>query len=351
MARLPRVALVGANGMLAVAVKRLLGAAGNPPAELDLPGFDVSDREAVRRGLGELGPELIVNCAAYTDVDGCEAREELAAQVNGQGPGYLAEAARELGAALVHLSTDYVFDGAKGEPYTEEDPPNPLCAYGRSKLLGERRVLESGLDRFYVVRTSWLYGPGGKNFVETIARLAGERDELRVVADQVGCPTYTEDLAQAIFRLLGWGAVGVARSAAGGEAARLPDATGPWSIAGGGGSQTPHPLPVTRHPSPPYGIYHASGEGSCTWHAFAEEIVARLREGGPVRVRAVRPIRTEEYPVAARRPSYSVLSKEKLRRATGASLPPWPDALRRYFAVRSTVALTPTDDGPRTTDI
>ena len=326
MTRLPRVALVGANGMLAGAIRRLLGAAGLPPAELDLPGFDVTDREAVRRALGELGPELIVNCAAYTDVDGCETREELATRVNGEGPGYLARAARELGATLVHFSTDYVFDGVKGEPYAEEDPPNPLCAYGRSKLLGERRVLESGLERFYVVRTSWLYGPGGKNFVETIGRLAAERDELRVVADQVGSPTYTEDLARAVFRLLGWGAPG-----------------------GEPGLAQASPSPVTRHPSPPYGIYHASGEGSCTWHAFAGEIVGRLREGGPVRARAVRPIRTEDYPVAARRPPYSVLSKEKLRRATGASLPPWPDALRRYFAVRSIVAPTPTDNnGQRT---
>jgi dTDP-4-dehydrorhamnose reductase len=308
--------------MLARAVKGLLRAAGNPPAELDLPGFDVTDREAVRRALGELGPELVVNCAAYTDVDGCETRAELATRVNGEGPGYLAEAARELGATLVHLSTDYVFDGAKREPYTEEDPPNPLCAYGRSKLLGERRVLESGLEKCYVVRTSWLYGPGGKNFVETIARLAGERDELRVVADQVGSPTYTEDLAPAIFRLLGWGVVNAPRSA-------VPVEPAPAD---------PTPPPVTRRPSPPYGIYHASGEGSCTWHAFAEEIVARLREQGPVRARAVQPIRTEDYPVAARRPPYSVLSTEKLRRATGASLPPWPDALRRYFAARSTVS-------------
>ena len=196
-----RLALIGGNGMLAKMVRE------RAPSEyevfpFDLPEFDITDRNVVFSTMEKLRPDVIVNCAAYTDVDGCETNEETALLVNGRGPGYLAEAAKELGATLVHISTDYVFDGTKNSPYTEEDVTNPQSAYGRSKLLGERAILESGLDKFFIVRTSWLYGPGGKNFVETIARLATEREELRIVADQIGSPTLTDDLARAIFNLL-----------------------------------------------------------------------------------------------------------------------------------------------------
>jgi dTDP-4-dehydrorhamnose reductase len=143
---------------------------------------------------------VIINCAAFTNVDACETQEALATRVNGDGPGHLARTAHRLGAALLHVSTDYVFDGQKGRPYGEDDPPNPRSAYGRSKRAGEEAILASGLERWFIVRTSWLYGPGGKNFVETILRLAQEREELRVVADQIGTPTYSEHLAAAIFR-------------------------------------------------------------------------------------------------------------------------------------------------------
>ncbi|MFU8858234.1 MAG: dTDP-4-dehydrorhamnose reductase [Deferrisomatales bacterium] len=295
----PTLALIGAKGMLAGAVARGVPA-GWRVVGYDLPELDLADRDGVLRTLEGLGPEVIVNCAAYTDVDGCEAREDLANRVNGEGPGHLAEAARRLDAVLVHLSTDYVFDGTKNEPYVEDDPPSPLGAYGRSKLLGEQRVLASGHSRCFVVRTSWLYGPGGKNFVETIARLAGEREELRVVADQVGCPTYTEDLARALVTLL----------------ALVPTSHG------------------TGNRAPPYGIYHFSNEGSCSWHGFALEITARLRERGPVRARAVLPISTAEYPTPARRPPYSILSKQKYITATGQPVPHWKDGLTRYFESR-----------------
>jgi dTDP-4-dehydrorhamnose reductase len=257
---------------------------------LDLPDFDMTDRAQVLDVLGRFGPGVIINCAAYTNVDGCESNEDTAARVNGDAPGYLAEAAKKSGAFLVHISTDYVFDGFGSRPYTEEDPAGPLSAYGRTKLLGEKAVLASGLDRFSIVRTSWLYGPRGKNFVETIARLAREREELRIVADQVGSPTYTEDLARALFALL-------ARE--------------------------------TR------GICHFSNEGVCSWHEFAEAIVQQMRESGEeVRVRKIIPIKTEEYPLPAKRPAYSVLSKEKYKRVTGAEVPHWRDGLRRYFEKR-----------------
>jgi dTDP-4-dehydrorhamnose reductase len=250
-------------------------------------------------------PDVIVNCAAYTNVDGCETNEETALLVNGRGPGHLAGAAKELGATLVHVSTDYVFDGTKNSPYTEEDVTNPQSAYGRSKLRGERAILESGLDKFFIVRTSWLYGSGGKNFVETIARLATEREELRIVADQVGSPTLTDDLARAIFNLLAL------------------DASPAFAKASAGRRLTPHE---------PYGIYHFADEGECSWYEFAEAIVAHLLEAEtPLKMKRILPIATHEYPLPATRPAYSVFSKDKYRKVTGAKIPNWKTSLVTYL--------------------
>jgi len=291
-----KLALIGANGMLARMVRHLA-----PPyfdvTSFDLPDFDITDRNIVLSAMTGLRPHVIVNCAAYTDVDGCETNEELALRVNGSGPGYLAEAALETGAILVHISTDYVFAGDKTEPYTEDDPTGPLSSYGRSKLKGETAILASGLARYLIIRTSWLYGPGGKNFVETILRLAGEREELRIVADQQGSPTYTEDLANAVFSLL-----------------------------------------ETEDVQMPYGIYHFSNAGSCSWYEFALEIVrlARLNKL-PVKAESIKPIRTEDYPLPAKRPSYSIFSKQKYETITGRSIPEWRESLIRYFAVRQTI--------------
>ncbi len=285
--------------MLAQAVKKC-APPGFEIVPFDLPEFDITHRDLLLSEIGNLRPDVILNCAAYTDVDGCETAEELATRVNGEGPGNLAEAAKENGAVLVHVSTDYVFDGSKREPYTEEDSPNPQSAYGRSKLAGERALLESGLERFLILRTSWLYGPGGKNFVETILRLASEREELRIVSDQVGCPTYTEDLAAGIFRLLDFP----------GHASR-----------------------VTRHGH--YGLYHFSNEGSCCWHEFAEEIVENARKRDmDLKVERILPIATEDYPLPAKRPPYSVLSKNKYIEATGEPVPEWRDGLSRYFGTK-----------------
>lgn len=290
-----RIALIGAKGMLASMVSRIAHKT-DQIHPLDLPDFDVTDRDQVLRAIANIQPDVVLNCSAFTNVDGCESQEELATAVNGSGPGYLAEAARESGAVLVHISTDYVFDGTKQAPYAEEDSPNPVSAYGRSKLAGERAVVESGLERYFILRTSWLYGPGGKNFVETIIRLASEKEELRVIADQIGTPTYTEDLARAIFNLLAL---------------------------------------KTSTSSLIYGIYHISNEGLCSWHGFADAIVDEMRHRGlPVSVGRVMPIRTEEYPLPATRPAYSVFSKEKYRSATGISLPEWRSSLSRYFAIR-----------------
>jgi len=287
-----RVALIGANGQLALKVRELA------PADyavhgFDLPEFDLTDRAQVLAEMERLQPAVIINCAAFTNVDACETEEELATRVNGAGPGYLAEAAQAVGAVLVHISTDYVFAGDKKSPYGEDDPTAPLSAYGRSKLAGEKAIAESGLERFYILRTSWLYGPGGKNFVETMIRLASEREELRVVADQFGSPTYTGDLATAIFRLLAL-------------------------------------------PAPAYGVYHLSNLGECTWHTFAEAIVELARmHGEAVKALRVVPIATSDYPLPAPRPAYSVFSKDKYLHATGAALPHWRDSLGNYFRERS----------------
>ncbi len=266
-------------------------------ADLDLPDFDITDRDLVMATLVSIKPGVIINCAAYTNVDACEANEDLAFKVNGAGPGYLAEAAVALNATLVHISTDYVFPGNKREPHVECDPTGPISAYGRSKLAGEQTIVSSGLVKYFILRTSWLYGPGGNNFVETILRLAGEREEIRIVADQHGSPTFTGDLARAIFCLL-----------------------------------------ETAEARPTHGFYHFSNNGSCTWHEFACKIVKLAQEHElSVKVNNLVPIRTEDYPLLARRPAYSVFSKEKFEVATGLRVPDWQESLTEYFAARAAI--------------
>lgn len=297
-----RLAIVGARGMLARMVAELVPV-GWDVVGLSHPHFDLTDPSSSMNVLCEIRPDIIINCAAYTDVDGAESNEALAFSVNASGPGNLARAAKEINATLVHVSSDYVFSGDKKVPYYESDPPCPLSVYGKSKLLGEQAIIGSGLERFFIVRASWLYGPGGKNFVETIIRLAQQREELRIVADQIGSPTYTADLAQAIFNLL-------ALQATRAKEGRIGD--------------------------PLYGIYHYSNEGQCSWHQFANEIVSFLKKGdGPVKAKRVLPINTTDYPLPAPRPSYSVMSKEKYRMLTGTEVPAWQDALGRYFGRRS----------------
>lgn len=294
-----RLALIGADGMLARKVGEL-APAGYAVCRYDLPDFNVTDREQVLAEMTRLHPAVIINCAAFTNVDNCETQEELATRVNGDGPGYLAGAAKAVGAVLVHISTDYVFNGRKASPYLETDPVGPLSAYGRSKLAGEQAILASGLERYFIVRTSWLYGPGGKNFVETIVRLAREREEMRIVDDQIGSPTYTGDLATAIFRLL--------------------------ALTDQGSPGKDHGL---------YGIYHFSNEGQCSWYEFAREILKGASDAGLLlKAERVLPIRTEEYPLPAERPSFSIFSKEKYQRATGAFPPDWRESLVKYMRER-----------------
>ncbi|MCP3177571.1 dTDP-4-dehydrorhamnose reductase [Desulfuromonas sp. KJ2020] len=295
-----KLALLGANGMLATAIKKL-APINCQIQSYDLPDFDITNRTQVL-ALQDSVPDIILNCAAYTNVDGCETQHELAMQVNGEGPGLLAQLASAIDAVLVHVSTDFVFSGDKREPYHEEDPTGPLSVYGQSKFLGEQRIIESGLKKYFIVRTSWLYGLGGSNFVETMIRLAKERTELKVVDDQRGTPTWTDDLAEAIFTLL-----------------TLVDA--------------PHASPLT--PPSPYGLYHFSNEGACSWYQFAAEIIAQASKSESLKVENILPIPTEEYPLPAHRPKYSVLSKEKYKVATGMQVPEWRESLRKYFGDRT----------------
>jgi dTDP-4-dehydrorhamnose reductase len=274
--------VTGSRGQLGRALERLAPRHGYDVVGADLPELDVTDPGAVRELAARVRPEAIVNCAAYTAVDAAETHEAEAFAVNAAAVGHLVDAANDSRAVLVHLSTDYVFDGESPRPYREDDPTNPLSAYGRTKLAGELEAARAA--RHLVARTAWLFGEGS-NFVEAIRRqLAAGRRELRVVDDQTGCPTYAADLADALLRLLSRGATG-----------RL----------------------------------HVVNSGVTTWCGLAREIVARLDPAV-----AVLPITAAEMPRPARRPRRSVLDTARLEALLGAPLPPWQDALARYLRDR-----------------
>jgi dTDP-4-dehydrorhamnose reductase len=259
-----RTIVTGAGGMLGQDLVRLSGGVALTRAQLD-----VTDRAAVREAIGP--DDLVFNCAAWTDVDGAEEHEDEATRVNEAGARNVAEAA----GAVVYVSSDYVFDGRKGEPYLESDAPAPLSAYGRSKLAGERATADAN-PRHFVVRSSWLFGAGGRNFVETMLGLG---PEVRVVDDQVGSPTFTGHLAEALLSLAG---------------------------------------------TDDHGMHHMAASGACSWFEFAREIFARA--GVDVRVE---PCSTEEFPRPAPRPAYSVLGSER-----GHRLPDWRAGLDAYLGVR-----------------
>ena len=271
--------VIGANGMLG---HDLMATLEGDVRGLDLPEIDITSFESVRRVLLTLKPEVIINAAAYTDVDGCETNVETAMAVNGEGVGLLALAAREIGAKLVQISTDYVFNGGKGSPYLEDDGQEPLSVYGESKLAGELNAAMA--PDFLIVRTQWLYGIHGKNFVETMLRLAKEKSELAVVDDQIGSPTFTRDLALAIKALLDNGCSG---------------------------------------------IYHAANGGYCSWNEFAKAIFEV--EGLTVTVNTMT---TKELNRPANRPLYSTLDCGKLAADTGFQPRHWREALKDYLQLR-----------------
>jgi dTDP-4-dehydrorhamnose reductase len=280
-----RLLVLGSGGMLGRAVARDAARLGHDVVALGHGDLDVTDAANVARIVAAVGPRAVVNCAGFTDVDGAESSEAGALRVNGDGAGHVAHVAAEVGARVVHVSTDYVFDGAKRAPWVESDPVAPLQAYGRTKLAGERAVADAN-DEHAIVRAAWLFGAGGPSFVETMLRLGAERDEVTVVTDQHGGPTWTGHLAPALVEI----------------AERRGDV----------------------------GLFHAAGAGECSWYEFAVEILHRAG----LRCRAV-PTTTDRFPRPARLPAYSVLGTE---REPAIVLPAWPAGLDAYLAERAAAA-------------
>jgi dTDP-4-dehydrorhamnose reductase len=301
--------LVGAGGMLAQAVRAQLEAGSIAFVPTD-SGLDIAQLEPLQAFAAGHAFTHVINCAAFTKVDGCETQEAQAMAVNAVGAGNVGQVAASMGACALHVSTDYVFAGDGTVPYEESAPCAPLGVYGRSKRQGEQRFFAAFAGAAepaagLVVRTSWLFGHGGPNFVATMLRLMQERDTLGVVADQVGRPTFCPDLAAAMLQLLGLQAK--ADAAVGGAA--------------------------------PAGIYHFANSGPTSWHGFACAILAEgIQAGLPVRCQSVTALRTQDYPTPAKRPAYSVLSTEKVCRALGQAPRPWQAALHHY--------MEPLDNGP-----
>ena len=281
----PTILVTGAAGQLGVELARLLSAHGDETAT-DRAQLDLTDVDEIVDAVRALRPRLIVNAAGYTAVDQAEHEPELADAVNARAPAILAEEAKRLGALLVHYSTDYVFDGTAVSPYPEEAPANPVNAYGRSKLRGEEAIAAIG-GTSLIFRTSWIYGLHGQNFLLTIRRLAIERDELRIVADQYGVPNWGRALAEATSAIVGRGLFAARERA---------------------------------------GLYHLSAQGSASWFEFARAIV-----GAVERPRVV-PIATAEYPTLAKRPAYAVLATRKLEETFGVVLPEWRESLAQCLA-------------------
>jgi dTDP-4-dehydrorhamnose reductase len=282
-----RVLVFGATGQLGWEVARQCKKAGAEIAGISRSDADITDRAAVFSVIEGTQADIFVNAAAYTNVDQAESDPETAMAVNRDGPGYLAEACARAGLPLIHISTDYVFNGNGSRPYREDDPIEPLGVYGQSKAQGESQVRER-LERHVVIRTSWLYGVHGRNFVKTMIRLGAERRVLSVVNDQTGCPTFAGDLAEAVIRVA---------------------------------------TAIHRGRQEVYGTYHFCNQGQTTWHGFAEAIFKLVRERIPLVVERVIPITTDQYPTPARRPAYSVLDTSKFTRVFEFDPPPWENSL------------------------
>ncbi|MHB1620318.1 MAG: dTDP-4-dehydrorhamnose reductase [Sulfuricella sp.] len=288
-----KILLTGKNGQVGWELQRTLATLGDVVA-IDRHGMDLASPDSIRSAIRAVRPDLIVNAAAYTAVDKAESEPDLAMAINGIAPGIMAEEAKRLGAAMIHYSTDYVFDGTKTSPYTEEDPPNPLSVYGKTKLAGEQAILAAGLPHL-IFRTSWVYGLRGKNFLLTILRLAKERDELKIVDDQIGAPTWSRMIAEATGQILAQ------------RKASLSEVSG---------------------------LYNLTAAGRTSWYGFAKAILDSMTTQGanpspltPHPSPNLIPIATPEYPLPAPRPLYSMLSSAKLNRTFGVAQPAWDASL------------------------
>ena len=275
-----KVLVTGVKGQLGYDVVKDLEKRGHQHIGVDRDEMDLMDNEAIRTFIMNLKPEAIIHCAAYTAVDKAEEEVETCYQINAEAVKVISECAKELDVKLIYISTDYVFDGTKEGEYVETDLPNPINVYGASKLKGEQYV-QTLLEKYYIVRISWVFGVNGNNFIKTMRRLGSERDELNIINDQVGSPTYTADLA---------------------------------------------PLLVDMMETDKYGIYHATNEETCSWYEFANEI---FKQSG-IEVKT-NPITTNQYPTAAKRPMNSRMSKAKLKANGFNLLPTWQEALAHYL--------------------
>ena len=285
-----KILLAGGSGQLAQELQPILLSSGEVIA-VDRTRLDLSQPESIRQAMAEIQPDLVVNAAAYTAVDKAENEPELAHAVNGIAPGIFAEECEKRGASLIHFSTDYVFDGSRGSAYLETDITNPLGTYGKSKLAGEEAI-RNAVNRHIIIRTAWVYGNGGKgNFVKTMLRLGKEREEIRVVADQIGSPTWTGDLAAAVSQII------------------------------------PQIKPEI------FGTYQYTNSGVCSWYDFAIAIFEEAEKlGFTLKVQRVIPITTAEYPTPAKRPAFSVLSTVKISAILGTYPPHWRQGLRQMLA-------------------
>ena len=306
----PRILLTGKNGQVGFELHRLLLALGQVVAP-DRYALDLLDANSIRRTVRDVRPQLIVNAAAYTAVDAAETDQVNAHAINAEAPAILAEEAKKIGAALVHYSTDYVFDGSKKAPYEETDTTNPINVYGKTKLAGEQAVRSSGVPHL-IFRTAWVYATRGRNFLLTILRLATEREELKVVCDQIGAPTCAADIAAATTKILA-------------------------------------DIYSQNNEAPAFskvmGTYHMTAAGQTTWYDFAKAIrdeashvsqsrswFAAATQGRPLLARRIIPILASEYGSRTRRPAYSVLSNSRLAQTFDMALPVWRTQLQQCFA-------------------
>lgn len=282
-----KILLIGKNGQVGWELRRTCAPLGEVVA-VDYPEINFTDAAALRRLVSETRPDAVINAAAYTAVDKAETEKELCHQINATGPGVLAEEAKKIGALIVHYSTDYIFDGTKQTAYVETDAPNPLGSYGVSKLAGDEAVRASGADHL-IFRLCWVYGARGQNFMLTMQRLAREREKLRVVRDQFGCPTWSRMIAEATAQALKQAMSSADRSSFN-------------------------------------GAYHLAASGHTNWHGFASRIIGLMPETER-KCREVEAILASEYPTPAKRPAYSVLNCGKLEKTFGLRLPDWETSL------------------------
>jgi dTDP-4-dehydrorhamnose reductase len=308
-----RILLTGKNGQVGAELATFLSRLGEVVA-LGRQQLDLAKPDDIRRAIREARPQIIINAAAYTAVDQAETDQAAARAINADAPAVIAEEAKKIGASIVHYSTDYVFDGTKRSPYDENDPPNPASVYGRTKLAGELAISESGAPHL-IFRTAWVYATRGRNFLLTILRLASQREELRIVHDQIGAPTWCREIARATASVLEH------LSQHGRDVSTFPQVSG---------------------------TYHMTAGGVASWCDFAQAILAEASKappslhwlgsamsGRPLLARSVVPITTAEYPTPARRPAYSVLSNARLSRTFGVQLPDWREQLHSAFSASS----------------